>query len=682
MNPPRKATGKSPTLAAVLLAGFALTSISSAQVVFNTAGPVSYSYSASGNGALPPASDATLSSNITVSRCTLFPTSAPNVTGLTTNTGDVGTVVFHFQTVPGMVFSNNVNLSVGTGRHNAGSIVARYDYVSTFDSPGLTTWGTNAGPDDQTFTATNVANGKTDLYVRFEITSPAAGNAVLTWGGSAGERAFTLNGTVVDPSSPPGLVALNPTNNATRVAPDSNLEATFSEPVFADSGNVELWQVGGVTPVATFDVQSSPQITFSGNTLTIDPSSDLSLFTRYYVLIGATAIKDASDVNFAGISDPAVWTFKTVAPPHPSGLIGWWDFNEGNADAGVGGIKDLATTGGSHDATLAGAGGAFSSDVPAALAGSGSRSLDLTAGGYAVVDTFAGDADEANFNTGGALSVSFWLKGYPTGTVDPNVWNPFVSKNGEVAGWQVRRLGAGSNLIFTLRGTTGSADPTGPVIGPNPDWIHIVATYDGSRRKVFVNGSLSSLDIADTGTISSASELVHFGAGPAGYRRSAVKLDDIGIWNVALTQEQITNLANGASPFGPPAGSFEAWIADFEVGAQDSLGDDPDGDGVRNGVENFFGTVPDAFSQGLVAGSYDAGAGTFTFTHPQGTLANNLSAAYQWSKDLVTFHPAGSADGTTVSFLTATNAGVTTVTATVSGTIPDKLFVRVEVTPN
>jgi hypothetical protein len=134
--------------------------------------------------------------------------------------------------------------------------------------------------------------------------------------------------------------------------------------------------------------------------------------------------------------------------------------------------------------------------------------------------------------------------------------------------------------------------------------------------------------------------------------------------------------------------NFNDWIAGFNVGAQNGLGDDPDGDGVDSGVENFFGTEPDSFTQGLVPGTVDTGAGTFTFTHPQtGTIADDLSAAYRWSKDLQSFNADGAADGagTQVDFAVQLNtpqAGTTTVTATVTGTATDRIFVDVEVTQN
>ncbi len=198
-----KPKNHSRTPLAAVLAVAALITSAQAAVVFSTAGAASYTYSASGGSStLPPALHAPTQTNITIARYTLFPTTSPNVRGLTNVGGQTGTIVFHFQTGPGLTFSNNINLTVGTGRHNAGSITASYDHVNTFNSPAFTTWGTNTNPDDLTFNATNVAAGKTDLFVRFQITGATAGNAVITWGGSAGERSFALSGTVVpEPSS-------------------------------------------------------------------------------------------------------------------------------------------------------------------------------------------------------------------------------------------------------------------------------------------------------------------------------------------------------------------------------------------------------------------------------------------------------------------------------------------------
>ncbi|MCH7226812.1 hypothetical protein [Haloferula sp. A504] len=134
--------------------------------------------------------------------------------------------------------------------------------------------------------------------------------------------------------------------------------------------------------------------------------------------------------------------------------------------------------------------------------------------------------------------------------------------------------------------------------------------------------------------------------------------------------------------------TFTDWISGKSgVGGQSALGDDPDGDGNDNGVENFFGTEPGIFSEGLVVTAVDTGAGTFTFTHPQGSLASDLTAGYQWSTDLAIFHDDGaSSGGTTVNFSTVPDPVVagtpTTVTAAVTGTAIQKLFVRVEVTQN
>ncbi|MEO5915322.1 MAG: immunoglobulin domain-containing protein [Luteolibacter sp.] len=124
-----------------------------------------------------------------------------------------------------------------------------------------------------------------------------------------------------------------------------------------------------------------------------------------------------------------------------------------------------------------------------------------------------------------------------------------------------------------------------------------------------------------------------------------------------------------------PANNYAAWIGGYSgLGGLTGFNDDADGDGIKNGVENLFGTNPGVSNQGIV--QIARSGNTVTFQHPaNATPASDVTAAYVWSTDLATFNAGGaSAGGTTVSFATNTVAGTTTVTAAISGTTPAKLF--------
>jgi alpha-L-rhamnosidase/Bacterial Ig-like domain len=143
----------------------------------------------------------------------------------------------------------------------------------------------------------------------------------------------------------------------------------------------------------------------------------------------------------------------------------------------------------------------------------------------------------------------------------------------------------------------------------------------------------------------------------------------------------------GIEALGIAPNNFSRWIAGYPAaGSQTGLEDDPDHDGIPNGVENFFGTSPGVASAGV--NHVQQVGNTFTFTHPQNaTPAADMAAAYLWSKDLTTFKPSGTTDfdDTTVAITPRPDtpqAGTTTVTATVTGTAAPKLFVKVRVTRN
>lgn len=131
--------------------------------------------------------------------------------------------------------------------------------------------------------------------------------------------------------------------------------------------------------------------------------------------------------------------------------------------------------------------------------------------------------------------------------------------------------------------------------------------------------------------------------------------------------------------------SFLQWIGGYpSVDDQTFMDDDPDGDGIANGIEAWFGTHPGEWSQGLA--NLMATSNTVTFTHPQSeNPPSDLSIIYQWSTNLVDWYDCDGVDGPvsgeTVSANSDTVGTTTTVTTTASGPIK-RLFLRAGVRQN
>lgn len=132
-----------------------------------------------------------------------------------------------------------------------------------------------------------------------------------------------------------------------------------------------------------------------------------------------------------------------------------------------------------------------------------------------------------------------------------------------------------------------------------------------------------------------------------------------------------------------PTNTFSTWISGYPaVGLLNGFTDDPDQDGLDNGVENFLGTNPAISNPGISQVSLTGGA--LTFRHPQNaTPASDITPSYLWSTDLANWHASGEADGgSTVTFTASTNdptPGITTVSGAITGTAPSKVFARIRV---
>jgi Bacterial Ig-like domain/Domain of unknown function (DUF4214) len=89
----------------------------------------------------------------------------------------------------------------------------------------------------------------------------------------------------------------------------------FSESVKAGSGNLQIFTSAGVL-ARTIAVTDTAQVTFSGSTMTVNPSTDLSAGTSYYILMGSGAVVDLAGNAYAGISNATTLNFTVSAPTY------------------------------------------------------------------------------------------------------------------------------------------------------------------------------------------------------------------------------------------------------------------------------------------------------------------------------------------------------------------------------
>ncbi|MGB1131296.1 MAG: Ig-like domain-containing protein, partial [Haloferula sp.] len=434
------------------------------------------------------------------------------------------------------------------------------------------------------------------------------------------------SGTAGPDTEAPVISSLGPEDDATDVAVSANLVATFDEEIAAATGLITIKNLTDATE-GTIDITDGTQVSISGAVLTIDPAFDLEEDKDYAIQIASAAIEDTSGNDFGGIEDDVTWSFTTE-----SSLIQ------------IGPGADLAGASSSD-----GAGGERLNIALSSPAGD--DFVTLPAGTYTVVD-FQLSVDDHNAGIDGA------------GTVAP-------------------MLLTGSSGSWTTLWVGGDVDPTS-------NGVQTAASYPPDGETFTLSETADVYAGIFTKNQGSAIPSTNLSVGRTDHDSSFVAPSGPGetvngISNPNLQRAYAFEV--NVVPGGTPANSFANYISDPAFGLapeEQGLDDDPDGDGIGNGVENFFGTNPGAFSQGLVAGAANQGEGTFTFSHPlNDSPADDLTAVYRWSKDLASFTADGTPfEGTTVTFTPGVPAGgMVTVTATVTGIGVDRLFVDVEVTP-
>jgi len=144
------------------------------------------------------------------------------------------------------------------------------------------------------------------------------------------------------------------------------------------------------------------------------------------------------------------------------------------------------------------------------------------------------------------FSVAFWA--YLISFVE-EYGRPINKGEYLVDGWYVTFHGAGFNNIYFVDGQSGQIFITLPNTVPIGVWTHWTFTRDGSVPKWYKNGYELALDPAgSTVYIDSlaSTKTLRFGLGPTSNQKFNGILDEVRIYNRALTAQEILNLYNAS----------------------------------------------------------------------------------------------------------------------------------------
>jgi fibronectin-binding autotransporter adhesin len=542
---------------------------------------------------------------------------------------------------------------------------------------------TKVGTGQLTFDANNTYTGETGVYVGTLLVNVAQTNTTSIRvsnssanGGAAGAT-LKLGADNVLPTNIPVMVDGQGQNFLDLNGFDQTIGHLFlgsnnggSTGTVTGSGTSKLTLTAGVT----VDAHNQGGGSLGGGSISV-PLLDLNNATQNFNTVGGTdgrgALTISSVIQNGGLNK--------------TGVAGQLILTNENTFSGTttisGGILRLDNGLALQNSAL---------DTTASAAGNGTNGLRINTGVTAVTlggltgnKSFAATGGVFTTTTGGYASVASLTLNPGSGTASYDG----VIANG-APGMTLTKTGAGTQILTNSNTYTGAT-------AINVGTLVITGATQATSAITF-GGGILGLDIGST--VAAAGATVDF-TGQSVLVTGAPTLASYTL----LTASSITGTEPTLAAPAPSGyelqvignelrlvqtgggNTFATWIATYPgVGAFIGVGDDPDADGIVNGVENFFGTNPSASSAGLVAGVVSGN--TFTFTHPQNaTPASDLTAAYQWSKDLATFNASGftDGDGTTVTIspqLDTPAPGTTTVTATVTGTATGKLFVNIKVT--
>lgn len=311
-------------------------------------------------------------------------------------------------------------------------------------------------------------------------------------------------GEVLPPSKPQ---LISPSNNATGVSSNINLN-------WMQDSNVENYRVQ-VSTNQNFSTVFFDQSNVQNNTVQLSGLQSGS--TYYWRVLGTNGEGDSpwSDV----------WSFTVVSVQDPN-LIGHWKMNEGS------GSVLLDNSGNNLHANFG------VSEGIVWVPGIENQAVRFNGanGRYATVP----HSPILNLST--QLTVSVWVR--PTGLANRQI----ISKGGP-DGFELSTFDGGKIEFRINRETNGStfrlrSNLSYPTNGQT--WMHVAVVFRGNRTDLYINGNLDNSQTYPNTSIISNNTSLQIGTRNLGSNKWIGDLDDLRLYNRALTSQEIQQLFGGS----------------------------------------------------------------------------------------------------------------------------------------
>ena len=219
----------------------------------------------------------------------------------------------------------------GTGNAAANTLVGNIGNNSISGGEGNDTIYGGEGSDTAIFTGQFVDyvieyNAGMSAYTVVDTIANRDGTDVI----SSVENFQFADGTKIMTSSIVDVVAptassFTPPDGIDSVAIGSNIVLVFSEAIKSGVGTIAIHSDSASGPVVeSYDTATSANLTISGATLTINPTSDLANDTHYFITLDAESVKDIAGNSYAG-TDTYDFTTASAASLHDlNGATTFW----------------------------------------------------------------------------------------------------------------------------------------------------------------------------------------------------------------------------------------------------------------------------------------------------------------------------------------------------------------------